>query len=349
MKDAKDAPAVLYPDTTGRNGIPVADALMGIYAAYYVGSHNRDAKDHLNAHFNLRALNRFNMADRLVAAFGQPDSPWIVLDHLSDSRRDGRPQAAPMHGAMPMHSAMPMHGAHFLALYHRASQRVMVAMPGLESDDNPGDTLMDIREMAFGGMRGQSKALYHYVRGLENRTFTDQDGQPLPVRGQPLIGAHSLGCTAAQMMALAGYETVLVEPRPLHQGLLRRIADNFARITGGAKPAAAEVLARLQDTTVNIRSAHANVWNSVILPWVRQHDAGLDLAYTHAEHRLRPADRGIGTFHRVEKAVPEISGYTEALGYEKPAQLSHAQGHKTLLADIIENNTKRPVSPKAGG
>ena len=59
-----------HADEYGRDGIPVEDALIAIYASYYMGSQDNEAKDHLNAHFNT-----FNMGAAMEHAFGQQDSP----------------------------------------------------------------------------------------------------------------------------------------------------------------------------------------------------------------------------------------------------------------------------------
>jgi|GEM_PF-6621636 len=314
-------------------GIPLRDALIGIYAAYYMGSHDSPVKDHLNAHFNLRAKNTFNMQAAMAHAFGMPDSPWIVLDHLSDKRRDAG------------NKDRPLHGAHFLTIYHRETQRVMIVMPGLESDDNIGDTFMDLQQMTVGGMRGQSAALHRYVGEVEQKIaagqFRGADGEPLPVKGKPLLGAHSMGCTAVQMMTLQDYKAVLVEPRPVHRGLMRRLAGNLAHITGDKKMPPDEVLQKLDEGSVNIRSMHANVWNSIILPWVRQREVGENFGYSVEGHAVRPADRSIGTFHRVEMSVPSINGNTEAKGYEAKAFVKKNAGHhRNLIADILRNNRR---------
>ncbi len=316
---------VLHQDTAA-GGIPLRDALIGIYAAYYIGAHGHEVKDHLNYNFNLRAKNRFNMGAAMDHAFGQPDSPWIVIDHLSDKRRDAG------------NASHALYGAHFIALYHKDSKRVMIAMPGLESDDNFGDTLMDLQQMALGGMRGQSAALYAYTKNVEQKIaagdFKGADGQPLDVSGRPVIGAHSMGCTAAQMMALDGYKTVLIEPRPVHGGLIRRLAQNFKRITGG-RVDAHDVVARLDKSAVNIRSRHSNIWNSIILPWVQQREVGQNYAYGIEGKSVQPADRGIGTLHRVEMSVPSLNGNAEAKAYEASTIIAPAQGqHRPLLADI---------------
>lgn len=323
----------IHGDAAGGNGIPLRDALIGIYAAYYMGSQDHPVKDHLNAHFNLRAKNTFNMTAAMEHAFGKEDSPWIVLDHLSDKRRDAE------------NKTEALHGAHFLTLYHRASGRVMIAMPGLESDDNPGDTLMDIKEMAVGGMRGQSTALYNYTMQVEKMiadgAFKGADGHPLPVTGGIVIGAHSMGCTAAQMMAIGGYQTVLVEPRPVHDGLINRIAGNYAKITGNEKPDADTVVEKLDASSVNIRSRHSNVWNSIILPWIKQRETGESFAYTTEGHEVKPADRGIGTFHRVEMSVPSLNGIPEARGYEDKATITRSPRHNNLITDILQNNPRK--------
>ena len=311
-------------DTAG--GIPLRDALIGIYAAYYIGAQGREVKDHLNYNFNLRAKNRFNMGAAMDHAFGQPDSPWVVIDHLSDKRRDAD------------NKTQALHGAHFVALYHKDSKRVMIAMPGLESDDNIGDTFMDLQQMALGGMRGQSAALYAYTKNVEQKiadgAFKGAEGAPLDIRGTPVIGAHSMGCTAAQMMAVDGYKTILIEPRPVHGGLIRRLAQNFKHVTG-ANVDAHDVVARLDAGTVNIRSRHSNVWNSIILPWVQQREVGQNYAYGVEGKPAQPADRGIGTLHRVEMSVPSLNGNAEAKAYEAGTVISPAQGqHRPLLADI---------------
>lgn len=315
-----------YADAEGKGGIPAADALIAVYAAYYIGSNDREVKDNLNYNFNLRARNSFNMTKAMEQAFGRADSPFIVLDHLSDKRRDSG------------NKTEALHGAHFIALYHKESRRVMIALPGLESDDNPGDTLMDLKEMTLGGMRGQSRALYRYTKDIDAKiaagAFKDAEGNPLPVDGGIVIGAHSMGCTAAQMMALDGYQTVLVEPRPLHHALLQRLSSNLAAITGAPRLGDDAVLKKLDDTTVNIRSGYANVWNSIILPWVKQREAGQNFSYQQAGHKVTPADRGIGTFHRVEVSVPSLNGDTEAKAYAGGVTLTPAAGHPRLLEDI---------------
>lgn len=329
----------LFHDDAGRhNGIPAPDALIAIYAAYYMGSNDHAVKDNMNAHFNLRAANAFNMTRAMEQAFGQQDSPWIVLDHLSDTRRDAQ------------NAGDALRGAHFIALYHKESGRVMIAMPGLESDDNPGDTLMDLAEMTVGGMRGQSSALYKYTKEIEQKlaagAFTGADGKPIQANGGIVIGAHSMGCTAAQMMALDGYKTVLIEPRPLHDGLLNRVASNYAHITGTAKLSKQDTLAKLDASAVNIRSRFSNVWNSIILPWVKQHENGVNYSYAPDGHKANPADRGIGTFHRVEMSVPSINGIAEARGYEAEVTLVPATGqHRNLLSDILKLKPK--TGPKA--
>lgn len=328
------------PDTElhaedGQRGLPLRDVLIGIYAAYYMGSQDSPVKDHLNAHFNLRAKNSFNMQAAMEHAFGKPDSPWIVLDHLSDKRRD------------PQNKGQPLHGAHFLTIYHRDTQRVMVVMPGLESDDNLGDTMMDLQQMTIGGMRGQSAALYRYMQDVEQKIareeFKDAAGQPLPVTGKPMLGAHSMGCTAAQMMVLEGYKAVLVEPRPVHDGLIRRIVGNHAHITGKPDIPRQAALEQLDKGSVNIRSLHANVWNSVILPWVRQREVGQNFGYSTVGHKVSPADRGITTFHRVEMSVPSINGIEEAKGYEANSFVKPADGQRrNLISDILHNNKRKP-------
>lgn len=331
--------ADFHADAAGNNGIPAQDALIAVYASYYMGSKDNPVKDHLNAHFNLRAKNAFNMTAAMEHAFGKEDSPWVVLDHLSDKRRDAE------------NTGMALHGAHFLALYHKASGRVMITMPGLESDDNPGDTLMDLKEMAVGGMRGQSAALYAYTKDVEkmlaDRKFTGADGQPLANKGGIIIGAHSMGCTAAQMMALDGYKTVLVEPRPVHDGLMHRLAVNHAAITGGKRMDEGAVLEKLDASAVNIRSQHSNVWNSIILPWIRQREVGQNFSYTTDNHVVAPADRGIGTFHRVEMSVPSINDIGEARGYEANVTLKQAGPHNNLMTDILKNvQSTKPRMPK---
>lgn len=328
----------IHGDEAGAGGVPLGDALIGIYAAYYMGSQDNPVKDHLNAHFNLRAKNAFNMTAAMEHAFGREDSPWIVLDHLSDKRRDAQ------------NTDTALHGAHFLTLYHRVSGRVMIAMPGLESDDNPGDTLMDLKEMSIGGMRGQSGALYHYTMQVEkmiaDSAFRGADGNALPVTGGIIIGAHSMGCTAAQMMAIGGYQTVLVEPRPVHDGLINRIAGNYAKITGHEKPDTETVVEKLDASSVNIRSRHSNVWNSIILPWIKQRETGQSFAYTTDGHTITPADRGIGTFHRVEMSLPSINGIREARGYEDNVTVTPSARHNNLMTDILQNAAKIKHQPK---
>src|SRR5690606_24041732 len=114
------------------------------------------------------------------------------------------------------------------------------------------------------------------------------------------------------------------------------------RITGAPRMAQAEVVEKLDAGTVNIRSMHANVWNSVILPWIRQREVGQNYGYSIEGHDIRPADRGIGTFHRVEMSVPSLNGNTEAKGYETGAFIAKAEGEpRGLIADIRHNMQSR--------
>lgn len=315
-------------------GIPLSDALIAIYASYYMGAQRNGVADHANAHIDLRAKNTFNMTGAMEDAFTNAESPWVVLDHLSDKRRDGG-----------VNTTQPMHGAHFLTVYHRKTGQVMITMPGLETDDSPvGDALMDLQQMAFGGMRGQSLALYNYAEDIKRRMaageFIGPDGKPLPITNdKPVIGAHSLGCTAAQMMTLADYKTVLIEPRPVHAGLINRLVENFSLVTGEAKPERQTVLDSLNAGTVNIRSGVSNAWNSIMLPWVAQQDVGQNFVYGSAGHKISPLDRTIFTLHRVEHSVPSINGNTEAKGYagDVTVRAAEAGEHRPLIADIRRN------------
>ena len=68
-------------------------------------------------------------------------------------------------------------------------------------------------------------------------------------------------------------------------------------------------------------------------------------AYTTEGHQVKPADRGISTFHRVEMSVPSINGIPEAHGYEDKATASPApppHHHNNLISDILHNNRRKP-------
>ena len=67
-------------------------------------------------------------------------------------------------------------------------------------------------------------------------------------------------------------------------------------------------------------------------------------AYTTEGHQVKPADRGISTFHRVEMSVPSINGIPEAHGYEDKATATPAppHHHNNLISDILHNNRRKP-------
>lgn len=322
-------------DTYKLHDIPLADALIGIYAAYYIGARAGARRDHTSLEFNARARNTYNMDSAIQAAFGEKDSPWIVLDHRSDKRRD------------PGNDA-PMYGGHFIALYHKQSRRVMVALPGMEYDDGPKDTIEDLMEMTIGGMRGQTRALYDYIRDIESRlhagTYRDKHGKPFETQGTPVIGSHSMGCTAAQVMALDGYNVILVEPRPTHAGLLNRLGRNYAHVTG-RRIDRKTMLGRLDAHTVNLRARHSNIWNSVLLPWARQWKTGRNLVYGD-EKPAALLDRFITTFHGVEVAVPSLMNDFNtkgAKGYREGATISLTNTPAVpLFLDIFAKKDRKP-------
>lgn len=64
-------------------------------------------------------------------------------------------------------------------------------------------------------------------------------------------------------------------------------------------------------------------------------------AYTTEGHEVKPADRGIGTFYRVEMYVPSINGIPEARGYGDKATVTPAPRHNNLITDILRNNRRK--------
>lgn len=327
-------------ETYRLHDIPLADALIAIYAAYYIGARDGARRDHTSLEFNARARNTYNMDYAIQAAFGQKNSPWIVLDHLSDRRRDPDSDAR-------------VHGGHFIALYHKQSKRLMVALPGMEYDDGPLDTLEDLVEMTVGGMRGQTRALHGYVHDIEARlkagAFRGADGKPLAAAGPPVIGSHSMGCTAAQVMALDGYNVILVEPRPTHGGLLKRLGRNYFHVTGKQMDHKT-MLGRLDAHTVNLRARHSNIWNSVILPWARQWKTGRNFVYGDEKPAVL-LDRFITTFHGVEVAVPSLMNNFNtkvAKGYRDGVGISPVNTAPIpLFADIFRKGRQKPMKTKA--
>lgn len=282
--------------------IPLADAMIGIYAAYYIGEKGHEVKDRLNVTFNKRAMNSYNMDAALKAGFGQEDSPWVMLADSSAPRVTEKAERA------------RQHGGHFIAMYHKKSRQVMIALPGMEYDFSLQDTVDDAKELILGSKR-QSAALHEFTKEIEHKiadgAFIGPDGLPLPIAGaRPVIGSHSMGCLPAQVMGAQGYNTILVEPRPIHYGLLRRIGDIVGSLTG-QRPTQEDMLGQLDAGCISLRARHANVWNSVLLPWVKEKRVGLNFTYGD-EKPAKLIDRFITAFHAAEVAVPSLMNTKEA-------------------------------------
>jgi hypothetical protein len=73
---------------------------------------------------------------------------------------------------------------------------------------------------------------------------------------------------------------------------------------------------------------------------VRQREAGQNFAYGIEGKNVTPADRGIGTFHRVEFSVPSLNGNTEAKAYEANVTLAPSAGGRKLVDDITRKPAK---------
>ena len=146
--------------------IPAQDVMIAIYASYFSGTDKDTGEFKLES----RAENTFGMNDALTDGFGNDDSPWIMLDSLSDGRNNSN-------------AGSDMGGAHFVTAYHKDTKQVIITMPGMEYDYSPSDTLSDARQL-FTGSYEQTHALIGYTQHIENKIkngeFADENGIPIP-------------------------------------------------------------------------------------------------------------------------------------------------------------------------
>lgn len=309
--------------------IPLKDLFIGAYAAYYVGL--AEEKGQARCDFNFRAINHNDMIDALKEAFTQENAPWVLIDHRYKKDSNGAPQH--------------LHGAHFITLYHKTSQQIVIAMPGFEPHSPPAEILRDLNQVLIRGVQDQSKELFDYAHLIQDHIkhgqITCPNGDIYTVKNKkPLICAHSMGTIAGQMMALLGYKTILFEPRPVHDTLLKKLNKNMAAACGVSLPKT-DMLARLNANCINIRARHANTWNSLIAPWKTAYPAGITYSYCNNQSP-RLIDRFITTLHRLECVVPSLldtpTSRLAKLYNGKMSLRQHTPAHYTLLDDIIENS-----------
>ena len=322
----KNEPLLFY-------NIPANDFMIGAYAAYYIGL-DRDIEDAENAaenvayNFNFRATNPTSMLDIMKDAFVGENSPWVLIDHRSNQDKT--------HGNL--------HGAHLITLYHKQSQQIVIAMPGFEPESSPLEMLQDLKQITFMGVCDQSRALHQYATDVETLmgggTITDSKGHIHPVTNKkPLICAHSMGTIAGQMMALDGYQTLLIEPRPVHDNLLNQLQKNMLNVTGKSLNHD-DMIARLTHFSITVRARHGNVWNSLIAPWKKAYKTGETYSYCNND-KPRIWDRFITTFHRLECVVPSLLDTPKSrlskLYNGKMFLRPHPSPNIGLIDEIIEN------------
>ena len=183
------------------HGIPVQDVMIATYASYFSGTDKQG-----NFDLGSRAENTFGMNDALLENFTGDNAPWIMLDSLSDGRNNSN-------------ASEDMQGAHLVAMYHKGTQQVVITMPGMEYDYSLTDTLDDAKQLISGSVE-QTQALQRYAEHItskiKNNEFIDGDGVPLEIASdKPIIASHSLGSKPTHVMSITGYQTIMMEPRPL--------------------------------------------------------------------------------------------------------------------------------------
>jgi hypothetical protein len=278
---------------------------MGVYASYFSGV-NKTTRE-----FNIasRAINTYGMGEALEHSFNTEDSPWIMIDSLSDGRNNSQAGA-------------DMHGSHFSALYHRSTQRIVIAMPGMEYDYSLQDTLDDVSQLITGS-RAQTNALKAYAENIEQDMskgkIRDKNGKALPLaHSKPIIASHSMGSVPIHVMTLAGYETFMLEPRPLTNGYLSHVAGLHAQLYKKDSPKTAEqALEALDQRSASLRAAHANIWNTPLNPFTLVHNIRNSYAYGTG-NKATFSDYHLAGDHAAEVAVPSIvSQYKEGSAAEK--------------------------------
>lgn len=277
--------------------IPAPDALIGIYASYFVGAHQQetDGKPSIKINFGMRSKNVYDMDDAMKEGFDTKNGPWIMLDSLSDGRNGSK-------------AGIDMGGGHFLTIYHKETKQIMIATPGMEYDYSLKDTVEDAIEL-FTGNQKQTKALYNYVRETEDKIskglFQDHEGDSLEISNpKPVIAAHSMSCKPAHTMAALGYPVIAVESRPLTNGYLKSIADMCKNLSG-EKIEVSKAFRNITKNCTSVNAQHCNVWNSVVLPWVKQRTTGERFEYgTNKKATL--ADRHVAGHHAAEVLTPSL-------------------------------------------
>jgi hypothetical protein len=178
----------------------------------------------------------------------------------------------------------------------------------LEWNDGPMDTLDDARQLLSGSAE-QTLAMAAYVTEIEtmmrNSEFTDSNGNPLQFLSEkPIIASHSLGGKPTHLMAMAGYQTIMMDARPMTNGYIDSLMD-LHEITFGETIDKISTLETLDANSIDIRAAHANIWNSPLLPWTDVHVVPNSFVYGTGEVATL-ADRHVGGDHAAEVFVPSI-------------------------------------------
>lgn len=270
--------------------IPATDIVIAVYASYFSGTNKHGDFD-----LDSRAENTFGMNNALLESFTGENAPWIMLDSLSDGRNDSNVGAN-------------MHGAHFITMYHKDTQQVVITMPGMEYDYSLTDTLDDAQQL-FSGSLEQTKALREYTElvthKIQANEFFNKDGIPLDISSdRPIIASHSLGSKPTHIMSVAGYKTIMTEPRPLTGGYINDLNDLYKKVYGAAV-SPADITDALDQNTISIRAGHANVWNSPLMPWENVHIVPNTYVYGTGEAPSL-SDRHVAGDHAAEVFVPSI-------------------------------------------
>lgn len=281
--------------------IPAQDAMIAIYASYFSGT-DKQGEFKLES----RAENTFGMNEALTENFTGKDSPWVMLDSLSDGRNDSN-------------QGSDMNGAHFVTSYHKDTGQVVISMPGMEYDYGPLDTLADAKELITGNI-GQTKALKAYAETItekiQNGEFKDSNGNALQISGEkPIIASHSLGSRPTHIMALDGYKTIILEPRPITNDYVDGL-NKLSQDILGYSQTHDEVTSALDENVVSIRAANANIWNSPLMPSTQVHHVPNTYIYGTG-NKATFADRHVAGDHAAEVAVPSSM---EALSPETSAK-----------------------------
>ncbi len=273
------------------HSIPAQDVMIAMYASYFSGTDKDTGEFKLES----RAENTFRMNDALTDNFAKEDSPWIMLDSLSDGRNNSN-------------TGDNIGGAHLIAAYHKDTKQVIITMPGMEYDYSPSDTLNDAKQL-FTGSYEQTQALIGYTQYIENKIkdgeFTDGDGNPLEIANdKPIIASHSLGSRPTHIMSIAGYKTIIMEPRPITDAYTNNLSQLYETTYGDIK-SQDQIISALDDNTISVRAGHANVWNSPLMPWTDVHNVPNTYVYGTGESATL-SDRHVGGDHAAEVFAPSI-------------------------------------------